>query len=114
MKTLKNTISIEDVTAYGDRLIVDYLFNDEPTIIQLSLSGLKLYALNRELNTYVNDDCVNGDHEQTDGSLDINIYMEENLNSVCQAYLLEYPLETVGVKIDALIVALSGPLTLTA
>lgn len=113
MKT-QNTISIEDVTPYGDRLVVDYLFNDEPTVIQLSLSGLKLYALNRNMNEYVIDDCVNGEHEQTEGVLDINTFIDENLDYVIKAYLTEYPLETVGIKLDALKIALSQPLTLVA
>lgn len=110
---MKNLISIEDVEVLNGTVTVDYLFNDNLLVAKLCYEGLKEYALNHSLNDYVFD-TMHGEHIQDAGSLDIDTFVAENLKEVVLAYLLEYPLESVSLAVDAVVLRLNSETLLTA
>lgn len=85
-------IYIDQADVTGDNIAVDYTLNDQWLSINLSLSELKQFTLNRSLNDYCFDYCY-GEHVQYSGSYDIDTFIAENLNSLVKAYLEAYPLE---------------------
>lgn len=101
-KALKPIYYIDQVEVSGDNVAVDYTLNDNWLFINLSLSELKQFALNRSLNDYCFDYLRDGEHVQDAGSFDLDTFMAENLEAVIKAYLQEYPLESVNVQLEDL------------
>lgn len=103
---IKNIISLEDVEVSGNEVAVSYYFNGKPLETKLEFEDLTLFAENRGMNEFIFDG-FDGDHFQDEATQPIAEYMSENLNEVVLAYLLEYPLESVSLQLDAMVLRLT-------
>lgn len=88
IKPVKTVYYIEDVTISGPTAEVEFMLNESWLTSKISIQDLKIFIGNTGLNNYCFDSSdFAGDHVQYSGSLEIDEYLSENLNSVVMAYL---------------------------
>ncbi|WDF79534.1 hypothetical protein PQ469_05895 [Mucilaginibacter sp. KACC 22773] len=72
----------------GDSIEVDYTLNDEWFNTSIEFQTLRAFILSAGLNDYCFDSSDHaGEHVQTSGSIDLDIYTDVYLNDAVKAYL---------------------------
>lgn len=113
IKTMKHQavkFSIEDITVSGNNVEVPYFINDgELKEAVLSFQTLKEFAISMGMNKW-SWDYMQDEAKEESGEIDIDIYMEENINEVVKHYLeCKYnPFDAIVSSLSDLIADFNG------
>lgn len=79
---------IEDITVSGPTVEVEFMLNEAWLISTIDFQNLKIFISNSGLNDFCFDSSdFAGNHIQDCGSIEIEEYLSENLNTAVLAYL---------------------------